>query len=52
VAQSKEDTVVSQRKYTSNILDETGMSDCRLVDSPMDPNKKLMADQGEPLSDP
>ena len=49
--QSKEGIVVSQRKYTLDILEERGMSDYRLVDSLVHPNKKLMADQGEPLSD-
>ncbi|RDX80722.1 putative mitochondrial protein, partial [Mucuna pruriens] len=43
VAQSKEGIVISQRKYALDILQETSMSNCRLVDSPMDPNMKLMA---------
>jgi len=50
VAQSKEDIVVSQRKYALDILEETGMTSCRLVDSAVDPNRKLMAYQGEPFS--
>ena len=28
------------------------MSECGLVDNPMDPNQKLMAEQGEPFNDP
>jgi len=52
VAQSNEGIVVSQRKYALDILEKTGMTTCRPVDSPMDPNQKLMADQGEPYSDP
>ncbi|XP_031272251.1 uncharacterized protein LOC116130664 [Pistacia vera] len=34
-----------------DILEETGMSDCRPIDSPMDPNSKLSLGQGEPLAD-
>lgn len=52
VAQSNEDIVISQRKYFLDILKETGMIECRLVDSPMDPNQKLIAEQGEPFIDP
>lgn len=48
VAQSKEDIIISERKYALDILQETGMINCRPVDSPMDPNQKLMAKQGEP----
>jgi len=28
------------------------MGNCKRIDSPMDPNQKLMADQGEPYSAP
>ena len=52
VAQSKEGVVISQRKYALDILKETGMIDCKAVDCPMDPNQKLMAEQGEVFSDP
>ena len=52
VAQSKEGIVISQRKYVLDILKETGMVDCKPIDSPMDPNLKLVADQSEPYSDP
>ena len=41
VAQSKRNIVISQRKYASDILQEAGMLDCRLVDTPMEPNIKL-----------
>ena len=47
IAQSKEGVVFSQRKYALDILKETGMVDCKPVDCPMDPNLKLMADQGK-----
>lgn len=41
VARSKRGIVVSQQKYILDLLEETGMSDCRLADTPMDPNGKL-----------
>ena len=43
---------LSQRKYVLDILEETGMLDCKPVDTPMDPNVKLVPGQGEPLRDP
>ncbi|RVW44081.1 Retrovirus-related Pol polyprotein from transposon TNT 1-94 [Vitis vinifera] len=39
-------------KYALDILEETGMLDCKPVDTPMDPNVKLVPGQGEPLGDP
>ena len=44
--------VISQRKYTVDILEDIGMFDCKLVDTPMDLNVKLVLGQGEPLRDP
>ncbi|RVW29347.1 Retrovirus-related Pol polyprotein from transposon RE1 [Vitis vinifera] len=41
VAQSKKGIVVSQRKYVLDLLKETGMSGCRPVDIPINPNQKL-----------
>ncbi|RVW29881.1 Retrovirus-related Pol polyprotein from transposon RE1 [Vitis vinifera] len=52
IAQSNSGVVLSQRKYALNILEETGMLDCKPVDTPMDPNVKLIPGQGEPLGDP
>ena len=52
VAQSNSRVVISQRKYTLNILTDTGMLDCKRVDTPMDPNVKLVPNQGELLQDP
>ncbi|RDX95882.1 hypothetical protein CR513_21524, partial [Mucuna pruriens] len=37
-----------ERKYALDILQETIMSNCRPVDSLMDPNMKLMVKQGDP----
>ena len=44
--------VLSQRKYTLDILTDTGMLDCKPLDTPMDLNVKLVPGQGEPLRDP
>ena len=44
--------VLSQRKYALDILEETGMLDYKPVDTPMDPNVKLVPGQEEPLRDP
>ncbi|RVW45617.1 Retrovirus-related Pol polyprotein from transposon RE2 [Vitis vinifera] len=51
-AQSSSGVVLSQRKYALDILKETGMLDCKPIDTPMDPNVKLVLGQGEPLGDP
>ncbi|RVW93484.1 putative mitochondrial protein [Vitis vinifera] len=52
IAQSNSGVVMSQRKYALDILEETGMLECKPVDTPMDPNVKLVPGQGEPLRDP
>ena len=52
VAQSNSNAVISQRKHTLDTLVDTGMLDCKLVDTPMDPNVKLLQGQGEHLRDP
>ena len=52
VAPSNSRVVISQRKYTLDILTDTGMLDCKPVDTPMDPNVKLVPSQGELLRDP
>ncbi|RVW82270.1 Retrovirus-related Pol polyprotein from transposon RE1 [Vitis vinifera] len=51
IAQSSSDVVLSQRKYALDILEETSMLDCKPVDTPMEPNVKLISGQGEPLGD-
>lgn len=38
VAQSSSGIAINQRKYALDILTETGMLDCRPIDTPMDPN--------------
>ena len=52
VAQSNNGIVISQRKYALDILEETGLMNSKYVDTPMDPNIKLLPSQGELLSDP
>ena len=52
VAQFNSGVVISQMKYTLDILTNTGMLDCKPVDTPMDPNVKLVPSQGELLRDP
>ena len=52
IAQSNSGVVMFQRKYVLDTLEETGMLDCKPVDTPMDPNVKLVPGQGELLRDP
>lgn len=41
IARSRDGIMVSQRKYTLDLLKETGMLGCKPSDVPMDPNLKL-----------
>ena len=52
MAQSNSGVVISQRKYTLDILADIGMFNCTLVDTPIDPNVKLVPGQEELLRDP
>ena len=52
IARSKSSVVMSQRKYALDILEETSMLECKPVDTPMDPNAKLVPGHGESLRDP
>ncbi|KAK2993136.1 hypothetical protein RJ640_006823 [Escallonia rubra] len=47
IARSKKGIAVSQRKYVLDLLKETGMSGCRPVVTPIDPNKKLGDNKGD-----
>ena len=51
IAQSSSGVVLSQRKYALDILEETGMLDCKPVDTLMNLNVKLIPEQGKPLGD-
>jgi transposase InsO family protein len=42
-ARSKEGIFLNQRKYILDLLTETGMTGCKAVETPMDPNVKLKA---------
>ena len=50
-AQSKESIFVSQRKYVLDLLDETGMLGCKLVETPIEPNEKLQPAKAENVKD-
>jgi len=45
VAQSNDSIVISQRKYTLDILGEIGLINSIYVDTPMDLNTKLLPNQ-------
>lgn len=48
VAMSRKGIVVSQRKYTLDLLLETGMLGCKPADTPMELNYKLKLSQESP----
>jgi len=52
VAQSNHGIVITQRKYVLDLLEETELLNSKSVETPIDPNIKLLPSQGEPLSDP
>jgi hypothetical protein len=52
VARSQIGINLSQRKYVLDLLEETGLLGARPVDIPMDPNMKLLKDEGELFEDP
>ncbi|CAN1754083.1 Retrovirus-related Pol polyprotein from transposon TNT 1-94 [Linum perenne] len=52
VARSKSGIVVNQRKYCIELLNEAGFLECKSTKSPMDPNTRLSAEQGDKLENP
>lgn len=51
VARSQQGIVLSHRKYTMDILQETKMQECRPSKFPMEHNCKLRANEDEPAAD-
>ncbi|KAK2970862.1 hypothetical protein RJ640_022304 [Escallonia rubra] len=51
VARSNKGISISQRKYTLDLLKETGMLGCKPVDTPMDPICKLGRKEGSSIVD-
>ena len=47
VARSKKGIILSQRKYTLDLLSDTGMTECRAATTPMDQNQKVTAQSGK-----
>jgi len=41
-----------KKKYALDLLEETRLMNSKSVETPMDPNAKLLPSQGEPFSDP
>ncbi|KAK3035800.1 hypothetical protein RJ639_034616 [Escallonia herrerae] len=50
IDQSRKGIAVSQRKYVLDLLKETGMRGCRLVETPIDSNQKLGDNKGDPVN--
>ena len=51
IARSAKGISVCQRKYTLELLEETGLLACKPASIPMDPNVKLVLDSDEPVID-
>lgn len=51
IAKSSKGILLTQRKYTLQLLEDTGYLACKPQSLPVDPNCKLKSVDGEPLSD-
>ena len=51
VARSKGGISISQRKYTLDLLKETGMLGCKPAETPLDPTSKIGLEEESPLTD-
>jgi len=52
VAYQKHDLLLSQRKYTLDLFEETGMMGCKSASTLMDANVNLWCDNSHLLNDP
>jgi hypothetical protein len=52
LAHSSKGINLCQQKYTIELLEDTGFSNCKAQSLPMDPGIKLSKDEGAPLSNP
>ena len=52
VAQSHSSISISQWKYDLDILSKIGMTNSKPIDTPMDPNVKLLLEEVESFSNP
>ncbi|XP_047963810.1 uncharacterized mitochondrial protein AtMg00810-like [Salvia hispanica] len=52
IARSKKGILVSQRKYSMDLLRDSGMLGCKPSSIPMDPLKQLKEDTGNAMTDP
>jgi len=44
--------LISQQKYTSNIVDAAALTDTKIVDTPLELHSKLLPSDSTPLADP
>ena len=44
--------LLHQRQYALDILERTGMTDCKPCSTPVDTQAKLSADMGDPVANP
>ena len=52
VARSDKEIALCQRKYTLEVLNDTGLLGCKLAKTPMEQNLRLSKFKGEELKDP
>ena len=51
VSSSPDGYYLTQVKYTSDLISQTGITDSKIVDTPIEYNNRLNTHDGEPLSD-
>ena len=51
VSYSRQGIFVSQQRYVTNLLKETGKLGCKLTTTPIEPNQKLGKAKEEPIVD-